>query len=937
MRIFLFILLCGGFFNSYSIQCESIKNGNWNSSSTWKNSLIPNNNDSVVVLHEIIFNKDSIELQYLKLNANLKFSNSFILKTKVLENNTPITISSNYFMGNIQIDSLFLIQSICNINNVNIYSKGDCIIFGQLNLNAENNIKSFKNIEIENGGTWKNNSNSDPRIYGNIKNNGTFKSCNNTGCTYRFYNNSILKGDSALCFTRIYTNNNIQILNQGTLNILLSIDGDARLINEKTLILNTSEQAFHVSELNTSAPLNIVIYNDTNEQYIYRTNNGFYQNLIVKNGRKILTENLFVKKELYLQDSSILAQQTFSINGLNSATLNIDSSSCLSIGSNDFVQTQGFPINFKQLNLHPYSTILYQAKGNENINSTISYGNLVIDDGAVTESIKTIDKDSLRIRGNLWIAESSVRLKCNLCDIICQGNWDGIGNLEMLNGTFQLKGDGNNYGKLYPGNGKIIYNGDKNQTLKIGDYHQLIINKKSGKALLKGNVGIFKCKFLINEKSVFEIGNETVIITDSLINKDQLYFMSNQQSRSFKHILNTNNASIQFKVPASLTIKGNWLNKGSFICGNGKVIFADSTQQQSIEGNNIFNILEINKNKSSLALENNVELQNEIKIISGKLNLQNKTLYLQNNSKITGENSQHYIYGNNGKITLNKEISAGVNDSANGIGLLIQPSVNWGLTQFVRKHFIYNIDGDNSIRRQYEIHPTNDSNLNEKVSFYYLPHELENNSKNLFIYKSKDEQFWNKLIGIQDTSKHFISIENIVSFSTWTFKSLPSNPLPVTWLDLNFSHNNEITWATASEINSEYFDVQISYDGLNFINAKKLNACGDCNTINEYACDLNLEVLTYIRIKCTDKDGNESFSKIIIFTPTYSSSNVYSSGNLIYIENFESSIDFELYDSKGDLVFKKKISDSQQIESRLPNGIYFYKMGEKSGKLILLN
>ena len=936
MRTFFTLLLIAISFHVFAIQKETNQNGNWTSSSTWKNGLIPSINDTVILNHEISINIDSIQLNFLQINANVKFNNSYLLKVKFVEINSSSTISSNYFIGSIQVDSILKIKAVSTFNNVDLNSKGECIISALLQFTSENSSKIFKNIYIQSGGCFNNSTNSDPHIYGNIKNDGKFVSCKASGCTYHIHNDCTFSGDSLLSFTRIETENNKQLLNLGQLAIQLSLNGNPKLINQNKLFLNTSSQAFHPSEFNTSYPNNTVIYTDTNEQSIYSTSSGSYQNLQLKNGRKILENNLFIKQKLELLDSAVLAQQTFYIDGLNNAELNIDSTSSLSIGSNDFYNSNGFPVNFKKLNLHSSSTVIYQSKGNENINSSIPYGNLVIDDGAVTESIKTIDQDSLRIRGNLWIAESSVKLKCNDCNIHCNGDWDGIGNLEMTKGIFEIKGNGNNYGKLIPGSGTVLFNGLKNQNIKIGDYHKLIINKPSGKALLRGNVGVFRCKTMCNEKGILEIGNETVTITDSLINYDQLYFTSNQQNRTLKNLINQANAQIQFKVATNLNVKGNWINNGTFNGGSGKVTFNDSIQTQTIKGTNTFNILEINKKHQSISLENDIQIMQEIKITSGKFNLKNHSLLLATIAKINGENEANYIYGNNGKIILNKSINAVIKDSVNGIGLIIEPTVNWGSTQFVRKHFIYNIDGDNSIRRQFEIHPTNDSNMNEKVSFFYLPHELESNKKNLLIYKSKDELFWKKMYGRIDTAAKFIVVDSIKSFSTWTFKSLPENPLPLTWLSLDII-DDQIIWKTASELNTDYFLVQHSSDGINFENSCTTLACGSCNYINTYNCLNEISSNAYYRIKCIDKDGSESFSSTLYHVANSKNCEIKNDGQHLQFDCLNSKELIEIFDSNGKLVLSKKVKDFQLNESPLPNGIYFYRLKNQFGKIVITN
>ena len=940
MRNSLLLLLLAACNILLANKIESVQSGNWNNPNTWKNATIPQRTDSIIIglNHEVTVNRDSIEVCYLETKGNIKFANAFSLKVKTFVCSAKSQISSNFFSGSLCIDSMMSINNQLTINNVNIQSKGHCFISGECILNSESNLKEFENITITSTGKWQNNNNGDPVISGNIENNGIFISCKNTGCTYHFMNDTKFTGTSPIAITRIEAPSNSKLTNYGNLKILISLEGNPTIDNKNILELCTSEFAFHSGQFITSEPHNTVIYADTNEQNIYQPSNGKYENLILKNGRKNLTSNLDVNQHLELLDSAILVQHTHQINGNNNAQLIIDSTSTLAIGNNDNISSAGFPINFKTLKLHQFSTVLYQSKENQLINSEISYGNLSIDDGAVNESIKTIEHDSLRVRGNLWIAESSVKLKCANCDIQCNGDWNGIGNLDMQKGIFQLKGNGNNYGLLFPGEGQVIYNGTQNQFIKIGMYNKLIINKNTGKALVRGNSNILQCKTLYNQKSTLEIGNETVYITDSLINKDKIHFTSTLQSRKVNHLLNLNGGELLFKVATALSVNGNWINQGNFICNSCKIIFSDSTKNQVIEGNNTFNKIDINKSSATIKLNSNTKVQGDITFIGGKLNISNKQLILLNNGKIINENKSHYIYGNGGEILVTKTIIGGVSDTVNGIGLIIHPSLNWGQCNFVRKHTAVVIEGKSTINRIYEIHPLVNENLNESVIFNYLPHELgSNDNRNLALYKSEDEVNWHKINGEKDTIAYSFRVDNIHSFSSWTFKNIPEDPLPVQWLDVKINDDHFVEWSTASEINTNYFEVQISQDGITYYTLGSVKACGNCNNTNFYLFPIDQNFASYYRIKSVDFDGESSFSEIAVNEINNDALAVRIENNQLYLINGEQTQKIQLFSSEGKLILEKSLLRNEQTIIDLPSGIYIYRCNKLSKKLIVLN
>lgn len=94
-------------------------------------------------------------------------------------------------------------------------------------------------------------------------------------------------------------------------------------------------------------------------------------------------------------------------------------------------------------------------------------------------------------------------------------------------------------------------------------------------------------------------------------------------------------------------------------------------------------------------------------------------------------------------------------------------------------------------------------------------------------------------------------------------------PLPVTWLNVSANKNNNgtvnINWATASEINNDFFTVEKSFDNRNFVAIAKINGAGNKNSISKYAIeDGNPGSGTiYYRIKQTDFNGEFDYSSVV--------------------------------------------------------------------------
>ncbi len=95
-----------------------------------------------------------------------------------------------------------------------------------------------------------------------------------------------------------------------------------------------------------------------------------------------------------------------------------------------------------------------------------------------------------------------------------------------------------------------------------------------------------------------------------------------------------------------------------------------------------------------------------------------------------------------------------------------------------------------------------------------------------------------------------------------------TTPLPVeiTWMKafyLEGQSYNTIEWETASEINNDFFAVQASTDGIEYVTVGTVEGAGTSNERNKYSfLHRNPEKITYYRLKQVDDDGSFEFSMI---------------------------------------------------------------------------
>jgi hypothetical protein len=96
--------------------------------------------------------------------------------------------------------------------------------------------------------------------------------------------------------------------------------------------------------------------------------------------------------------------------------------------------------------------------------------------------------------------------------------------------------------------------------------------------------------------------------------------------------------------------------------------------------------------------------------------------------------------------------------------------------------------------------------------------------------------------------------------------TLPATPLPVTLVSFKVNRNgvyNHLSWQTASEKDSDHFEVQRSKDGIAYTSIAKVSSAGYSYAALNYSFnDYNSGVgLIYYRLKMVDRDGSHEFSR----------------------------------------------------------------------------
>jgi len=112
-------------------------------------------------------------------------------------------------------------------------------------------------------------------------------------------------------------------------------------------------------------------------------------------------------------------------------------------------------------------------------------------------------------------------------------------------------------------------------------------------------------------------------------------------------------------------------------------------------------------------------------------------------------------------------------------------------------------------------------------------------------------------------------------------RTFSATVLPVKWGDVFAKRNQndavEIHWATLTEINNNFFEVEKSNNGFDWVEAGKVKGGGNQSIKNSYNFLVDGPAFSYYRIKQVDYDGKFDYSKVVsielekeaTFTPIY--------------------------------------------------------------------
>ena len=419
---------------------------------------------------------------------------------------------------------------------------------------------------------------------------------------------------------------------------------------------------------------------------------------------------------------------------------------------------------------------------------------------------------------------------------------------------------------------------------------------------------------------------------------------------------------------STLVITGNWVQNGSFIPGNGNVIFKGSTAQSiSGVGTISFANLTVNNSSSGINIQTPVEISTSLTMLSG--NISTSTL----NSLTLGIGALGILNWTSGTITGPfKRWFANAANTGNSTGLFPVGTASenrWALLEYtsapatagyISAEFKainpattsaglnglplgdqYNWSINNIATDGYwEITPTSAAGGTYNLKLRPKAFSLSNlNDVGRIIKSPNSHSTWvlNGNHGSTNGSQSDFTISRIgmSGFSYFAIGYTNNAPLPITLISFQANcledNTSIISWATASENNSSYFQLEKSRDGINWHLLSEIEAAGNSTTKIEYEF-FDLEKFSgvfYYRLKQFDFDGGEiTYGPISVSCSDAENSMIVfpnpSNGDFT-ISSSEVGT-FNIINELGQLVRTVEITEANNNQVKvedMPNGAYF--------------
>jgi hypothetical protein len=171
-------------------------------------------------------------------------------------------------------------------------------------------------------------------------------------------------------------------------------------------------------------------------------------------------------------------------------------------------------------------------------------------------------------------------------------------------------------------------------------------------------------------------------------------------------------------------------------------------------------------------------------------------------------------------------------------------------------------------------------------------------------------------------------------------KTFSVTVLPVKWLDFTANltdHGVNLNWSTAQEINNQKFEVERSFDGIEFVTLGGIKGKGNSEVKSYYQfLDENMpKEIVHYRIKQIDYDGKVDYSKTISYDPNTVNEpeiRVIADQKMLWFSQSENMKQVNVYGLNGAKISTfNEFGDGYLPLTNLQNGLYLIELKSTQG------
>ncbi len=357
----------------------------------------------------------------------------------------------------------------------------------------------------------------------------------------------------------------------------------------------------------------------------------------------------------------------------------------------------------------------------------------------------------------------------------------------------------------------------------------------------------------------------------------------------------TNSGTGNSQDEGLMYIKGNWTNNGTFLSEAGKVTFWGNAVQNLSGSNNTPFFDATFNNASGFTLSQTITVAGTLNLTLGNITTSTNEVYVTNDNvsainpysensyiigflrrNVVGTGSYYYPLGTAAYYELANMNLASTTGFTNVLGLFthaipnptalpIGLNINGTIINDMLDYGYWTLTPNSTIASgdfTITLNERGATNAGGAASSYGV------------LTRINSSLDWQS-VGTHDNSTQSVSggtvtaVRSALSLSSDYGIGFPTSgiALPLELLSFNAELNKnvvDLTWATASEQNSDYFTIERSHDGIHFTELMKVKAAGysthelNYKTVDEHP----LLGISYYRLKQTDFDGSYKYSLI---------------------------------------------------------------------------